>query len=542
MKTNYPKRICCILLCVAMALALTGCGAKKTQVPLEETPAVVSLTPEVLPAMGGELVLPIPTNAEITDPLAVNTEEMLYMFSLIYEGLVRLDASGQITACLAENWTPDESGRTWRFKLRNVRWQGSERLSSADVVYTYERISSLGSGSYYAYHAGNIESMHAVDENVVEITMKQSGIPPLYSLTFPIVRSGSAGEMLPAGTGPYRIGDVQSGRVSLVANESWWKQGVYIPKVTFLERDNNDTALASYAAGQMNMVPTSSVFAGKYREDGVTTVMDVMTQAAELLVVNNTSRFLTDANVRKAIAFAIERSSIVSNVYMNHAQVCDVPVAPDSWLYETKSKVYDYDPANARALLEAAGWADAGDEDGILRKDGGYERFKLTLLVCDTVDGLRKSAASLIAEQLKEVGIEVEIVAAAYTLRNDSSSDFMQKLNAGEFDLALMGLNFGRDANFSDFINVGGACNYGRVNDPALEKLVSRVNTAVSESEYRAAASAFQTHYVEELPCIVLYFRLNSVVHASRIQGLTPAEVREPDLFRTIDKWYMNVS
>ena len=89
----------------------------------------------------------------------------------------------------------------------------------------------------------------------------------------------------------------------LVANEAWWKQRPYLDAITFLERDSNDTALASYRTGQLDMVPSSNTSVGSYRDDN-TIVLDIMTQTAELLLINNTNANLRDINVRKALACA----------------------------------------------------------------------------------------------------------------------------------------------------------------------------------------------------------------------------------------------
>ena len=56
-------------------------------------------------------------------------------------------------------------------------------------------------------------------------------------------------------------------------------------------------------------------------------------------------------------------------------------------------------------------------------------------------------------------------------------------------------------------------------------------------TESRDAASAFQLAFAEKLPFIPLYFRLNSIVYSTDIKGMT--DVREPDIMRSVDKWYM---
>ncbi|HMM31962.1 MAG TPA: peptide ABC transporter substrate-binding protein [Clostridia bacterium] len=535
--TNHKRLKRVLALCLVLVAAFSSVSCTKTEQP-QETPIVLPTpTPAPVPAQGGEITLPMPANADLLDPLLVNTEEMLNVFSLIFEGLLSVDQTSALTAGLAETWSVDETGRVWTVKLRNsARWHdNNEKVTAADVKYTYDRVKSMAS-SYYAYHAAKIESVDVLDDYTVRFTMKKAGLSSLYALTVPVMRADSASATMPVGTGPFRVTSMTGERIELSANETWWKQRPYLDKITFLARDNNETALASYAAGQLDMVPTSAVTAGKYREEGITTVYDILTQNAEILVFNSANAALQDINVRKALACGIDRGTIITNIYMNRAQACDVPFAPDSWLYDSSSKVYDYDPDRALSLLLESGYKDA-DGDGYLEESGmRYEELKFTLLVTDTADNLREGAANEIAAQLGKLGIQIEVVAAPYSL-TEADNEFLKKLSSGEFDLALCGFNLARDGIVSQFVDANGSQNYGGFSSDKLTTLAEALVTAADETAYRSAASAMQQQFVQELPFLTLYFRLNSIVYDSAIQGVSG--MREPDTLRTADKWYL---
>lgn len=535
--TNHKQLKRVLALCLVLVAAFSSVSCAKTEQP-QETPIVLPTpTPAPVPAQGGEITLPMPTNADLLDPLLVNTEEMLNVFSLIFEGLLSVDQTSVLTAGLAETWSADETGRVWTVKLRSsARWHdNNEKVTAADVKYTYDRVKSMAS-SYYAYHAAKIESVDVLDDYTVRFTMKKAGLSSLYALTVPVMRADSASASVPVGTGPFQVTALTGERIELSANENWWKQRPYLDKITFLARDNNETALASYAAGQLDMVPTSAVTAGKYREEGITTVYDILTQNAEILFFNSSNAALQDINVRKALACGIDRGTIITNIYMNRAQACDVPFAPDSWLYDSSSKVYDYDPDRALSLLLESGYKDA-DGDGYLEQSGmRYEELKFTLLVTDTADNLREGAANEIAAQLEKLGIQIEVVAAPYSL-TEADNDFLKKLSSGEFDLALCGFNLARDGIVSQFVDANGSLNYGGFSSDKLTTLAQAVVTAADETAYRSAASAVQQQFVQELPFLTLYFRLNSIVYDSAIQGVSG--IREPDTLRTVDKWYL---
>ena len=543
MKKNFAvkiKRLLALFLAALMAI-FCGCAATKQtdteeEVP-EESAALLAPTPSPEPIYGGTLRLAMPENADTSDPLSVNTKEMLGFFSLIYESLIVIDQTGVVSPKLAENWSSDDTGLVWTMNLRSsARWQDTgARVTAEDVIYSFDRIKQ--NGGYYSYVADRIDNISAGENGSVIVTMKQQGLSSLYALNFPIVESPTTStSQYGAGTGPYYISSVTDEKAVLEINQSWWKEEPYIEKIEFYQRSSNEVSIASYVAGQLDMVFTSSLSVGRYREDGVTNVMDVMTQTAEVMLFNYSNENLNDVLVRQAIAYAINRSTIITNVYMNRARACDVPIAPDSWLYNSKSKVYDYNTELALSLLEQAGWKDS-DNDGYIEKDGHYyDELTLKLLVNKTTDSARETAAGVIADQLEEIGIHVEIVTAGYTL-GDDNSEYIQKLENKEFDIALVGFNLSRDCDILPYIDSNGAYNYGGYRNDELSALARALNTARDESSCRGAADALQTSFVENVPFITLYFRLSSILYHASVKGL--GSEREPDLLSNISNWYI---
>ncbi|MBE5785248.1 MAG: peptide ABC transporter substrate-binding protein [Clostridiales bacterium] len=541
MKKNWTENTKHFFAVCMAALMLLCCACGEMESVAENSPSISMPTPalEPQPVSGGEVRMPMPTNAVVNDPLIVTSEEMLALFSLVYESLLSIDERGQLIPELAENWACDETGCVWTFKLRQqAKWHDTgASVKASDVAATYQRIVSLGTNTYYSFVTQRVQSMTAGADGSLVVTMKQPGLSSLYALTFPVVRGGILEESgLPVGTGAYHVTAVSDSTVRLHANTAWWKQVPYIESIMFYAKDSNDIALASFEAGQLDFVPTSSLSVGRYREEDVTNILDVMTQTAEVMLVNYANEELRNVSLRKAIACAIDRGHIITNVYMNRAQASDVPVAPDSWLYESKSKLYDYNAANALSLFAEAGWIDT-DEDGYLEKDGTYDtELTLRLLVNDSTDSVRKSAAEMITQQLDAIGVHVELMTAGYAL-GDDASEYLSKIVKREFDLALIGFNLSRDCDLGPYIAAGGTKNFGGYSNAALEQLAKNVTTAADETAMREAASELEMRFAEELPFITLYFRLNSILYSADIRGVVG--VREPDIMRTAEKWYL---
>ncbi|MCR5808489.1 MAG: hypothetical protein K6G56_02890 [Clostridiales bacterium] len=527
------KRALALLLALLFCVLVSGCRRGKDPKADPFETAAPSPSPEATeaPSQGGTLRLPIPVNAPYEDPLLVNTEEMLYLFSLVYDSLLTVDPSGEIQPCLCESWVGEGDG-AWLLKLREgVKWHdGSGVIRSQEVLDTYNAL-ILMEDSYYKHCLDHIVFMQAADTFSVRVKFDIPGIMGLYSLVFPIRKAGAP----LIGTGAYRLEHRDDSRIKLTVNTEWWDKLPYVEKVVFEERDSNSTALASYEAGQLNFVPTDILTAGRYSEAGVTSVYDVMTQNMEVLLFNHVGSVFKDLDLRLAAAHGINRSRIITNVYSNRARAADVPIPPDSWLYDSRSAVLNYDPDLSLRLIEEAGFTVQSKEGLRYSKDGRHLWIRL-LTSATTENTVRSDAAAMIASQLEQLGFKVEITTAPHTL-GDAESEFLTALKAGNWDIALVGFNLGLNFDVTSYIDVNGANNFGNVCDWDLIEKAMYMAAAQTEEDLRDAAYDFQSYFVSTVPFMPLYFRLNSIICSSEIKGIEGA--REPFLFFGEKNWHI---
>ena len=521
----------CILACVMLCAGAFGCRKNPSGDVRPEVTADPTGSPApVEPVSGGTLRLPMPINASRSDPLDVNTEEMLCLFSLVYDKLLKVNAAGEIEPCLCESWSSEGSG-VWTLRLRDgVKWHDNTRLTASDVVSTYNALVSM-EDSYYKPCLKHIVSIQATGTLTLKAVMNMPGLMGLYSLTFPIRKSAEL-----VGTGAYRLESMDDDTVVLRVNEDWWDRTPYIERVIFAERDSNSTALASYEAGQLNMVPTDIITAGRYSEAGMTEVRDAMTQNMEVLLFNYSNPIFADNSLRKAVAHGINRSRIITNVYSNKARAADVPIPPDSWLYDSRCAVLNYDTEAAVALIEEAGYDVVSKEGLRFSRAGGH--LAVTLLTSATTENtIRSDAAQMIAAQLGELGFYVQVVTKAHTL-GDPNSEFIKALRSGDWDLALVGFSLSRSNELTDYLETTGANNFGGIADPELVQAARLMTFAKTEEDLREAAYDFQSKFVEKVPFVTLYFRLHSVICAADIAGIST--LRLPDLFMDQKDWYLS--
>ena len=524
------------------AVVITGCGGSVTPEPTE-APATSEPTQAPDGSPVGRIRLPMPENmadAEDCDPIGVRTEEMYQLFSLVFDTLIGVNGSNMLVPSLAMSWRSGGE-RIWLISLRQgVTWHDGSSFTADDVVSTYDRIRRQTDG-YYSDAAENIVSLMKLDESTIRVEMKSEGLSALYCLNFPITKANSDEVLM--GTGAYRLESMTDEEIKLTVNTDWWGGTPQIETVEFLARGSNDLAIASYEAGMLDFVPTNSLTAKQYSSAGETVVASCMTQQMETLLINHNNTHLRKKEFRSAIAHLIDRSSIIANVYMNNARSCDMPVPPDSWLYDSSQVVYGYDRELALSLLTEQGYTI--DEDGNIGYFG--EKVSLRILVGSTPENsVRAEAAQLIADSLTSFGIGVELITANHDTASASpdpeseapysgDTEFVRLLREGNWDLALVGFSLSESNSLSKYLTPLGSNNFGHYSSEAMTALIEIMDSAVDEASLREAAYAVQSEFAEELPFIVLYFRLNSVIYSADIQGI--GQLREPRLLENMKNW-----
>ena len=524
------------------AVVITGCGGSVTPEPTE-APATSEPTQAPDGSPVGRIRLPMPENmadAEDCDPIGVRTEEMYQLFSLVFDTLIGVNGSNMLVPSLAMSWRSGGE-RIWLISLRQgVTWHDGSSFTADDVVSTYDRIRRQTDG-YYSDAAENIVSLMKLDESTIRVEMKSEGLSALYCLNFPITKANSDEVLM--GTGAYRLESMTDEEIKLTVNTDWWGGTPQIETVEFLARGSNDLAIASYEAGMLDFVPTNSLTAKQYSSAGETVVASCMTQQMETLLINHNNAHLRKREFRSAIAHLVDRSSIIANVYMNNARSCDMPVPPDSWLYDSSQVVYGYDRELALSLLTEQGYTI--DEDGNIGYFG--EKVSLRILVGSTPENsVRAEAAQLIADSLTSFGIGIELITANHDTASASpdpeseapysgDTEFVRLLREGNWDLALVGFSLSESNSLSKYLTPSGSNNFGHYSSETMTSLIEIMDSAVDEASLREAAYAVQSEFAEELPFIVLYFRLNSVIYSADIQGI--GQLREPRLLENMKNW-----
>ena len=524
---------------VLAVLVLAGCAAPG-EPQTTPTPTPAPSPTAAPPAAGGEITLPFPAGTTDMHPLKQRTREMNSLMGLVFEGLVSFDSAGEPQAALAESWHLDAGVGEWTFTLRsNAKWHHNGRtVSPQDVVFTLDMIRELGDATPYAYVLDTVREW-LVDENGRLVIIGHStGYATLNALSFPILPAdgGYSADTAPAkmkGTGPYRVESADLKKeIVLTPNPNWWKRQPYIQTIRALPVEDNATAISALVFAQIDALQTDDLTVRQYRDSGDAATYEYTTRRFEFLTLNSTSPDLQDVRMRKALAHAIDRSQIVSYVYVNHAIAVESPVPPDSWLYNGNVLTYEHNVDNARSLILQCGWKDT-DADGMWDRapDGTARPLTLDILVnIDDEASLRRDTALVLADQLAAIGIDAQV-------KSQTWENYKTQLQNGTYDLAVAGVYMNPVPDWRYLLHSNGTMNYGRWSIDALDSALDAVQQAPDRDALKLSTDALQAAIMEQLPIIGLYFRTHTFMAATDIAGV--GNIQEENAYSSIADWYI---
>lgn len=449
----------------------------------------------------------------------------------VFEPLVRMTPDFTIQPLLATSWE-FRAPSTWRFQLREgVTFHNGAPFNAEAVAYTANEL--------WANQDSNIlgvgpNSAKVIDEYTVDITTEQPNYRLVEQLVHPsnaIVAPGThAGpgttpENTPTGTGPFEfVSYNQSTELVVQRFEGYWGRQPALDQIVFRFIPDDNSRVLALQAGEVDAiynVPREQ--AAQVDQDPNLRVVRSGAGAYDALLINSRGQppydILRDRAVRQALAHAIDKQTIVRNVWKGNAEVMQTVIpAPVLGQYADLVKGYPYDPGRARALLEQAGWRPG--PDGVRMKNG--RPLELTMLVVGPE--LQRPMPELVKAQLKEVGINLEIVVPG------DSNIYYERLAAGEGDLfAEVGNQ--NDANpiflgaIFTGVQPGGFSDYGKYFGPHGEydrRFAEAFSTADTEQVRRLAAEAMHIavdEYVATVPIAGIY-RIWGL--SERVEGFVP--------------------
>jgi peptide/nickel transport system substrate-binding protein len=516
---------------VAMALLVAGCG-RGMDGPLEEASAgrgEPAYGDTFIEASIGDIAGLIPN---ITSDAASHA-----VGGFIYDGLMRTDKDLNLVGQIAESWTFSRDCLSLTFKLRrDVKWHDGHPFTAADVKFTYEAMINPKTPTAYRDDFLLIKSLEVLDDHAVRITYAQPLARALQTwgtsmlpkhLLERYVAEGRLKEApensRPVGTGPYRFQEWRSGeKVVLVANPDHYDGRPYLSRIVyriipsqatiFLELKARGVDLASLTALQYQRQTEYPAFRKAFRK------YRYPSSGYTYFGFNLADPRFADRRVRQAFAHAINKQELIDGVVLGLAREATGPYRPGSWAYTDQVHQYPYDPARARALLEAAGWKDRNGDGMVEDRDG--RPFAFTIRT-NQGNEERKKVAEIIQQRLKDVGVNADIQIIEW------ASFIKEFIKKRRFEAIVLGWAVGTDpdqyAIWHSSQRGPDQLNHIGYSSGDVDAALEAGRTTCIQSERVAHYHRIQRLLAADQPVIFLYFRDALPAVASRVRGIEPA-------------------
>jgi peptide/nickel transport system substrate-binding protein len=250
---------------------------------------------------------------------------------------------------------------------------------------------------------------------------------------------------------------------------------------------------------------------------------------------------MADPAMRAAIPFAIDKNEINSRLLGGTVQVANTNISPSAWFFADQTPA-TFDPAKAKQILADGGWADS-DGDGFVEKNG----LKAKIELCTTTRQVRIDTLALIADWLKDVGIEAipNPVSAAdiFAAYNEATNDTPCALSRSNFDLAEHAFSSSIDplGNYFNYhssqFEPDGANDAQIVNDD-IDAALETVKTSVDFVEIKHAMADFQKAYVDQTVEIPLYYRKQVDLFGAKMGNFFGNPTQAGPTWNVVD-WYV---
>jgi peptide/nickel transport system substrate-binding protein len=395
--------------------------------------------------------------------------------SFLFDGLTEENrVTTEIEPSLAESWDFSQDGLVWTFHLREgVTWFDGERFTADDVVFTYNDIIynediTAGMRDLLTIEGKRIK-VEKVDDYTVRFTLPVPYAPLLRHVGTAImpkhiledaVKEGiymtTWGVDTPPkkliGTGPYMMTEyIPADRIVYKKNPHYWKVDQegnplpYLDGMIILIVPTQDTELLKFQAGEIDVygmrgADYATLKPGEKKGD-YTIIKGGPTLGSSFVVLNWSHpdpvkfKWFNDLQLRKAIAYAIDRQTFIDNVMYGFGEPQWAPVSRAvKTFYNPEVKKYPYDLDKSREILKEAGFA--LKEGKLYDPDGHKVEFELW-----TVSGNSEWTALgiLVADDLAKLGMTVHFQPRDFNL-------LVQRLTTkprGQWDAVIIGLTGG---------------------------------------------------------------------------------------------------
>lgn len=438
----------------------------------------------------------------------------------VFEGLTELDpATREVYPALGREAPRKVDETTYEVDLREgATFHNNTPVTVDDVVYSFNRVQDPANDSPHAGFIDFIDSVDAVDQDTVKISLKYpfSLVPERLS-TVKIVPKAlvesdyDAFNAMPVGTGPFRMTQATpDDRITFERFDAYTgsrpAQAAGLVWNLLSDSAARVTAMSSGTVAAIEDVPYIDV----PTLQGASNVESVQSFGTLFMMFNTDKAPFDDPRVRQALHYALDMNRIIETGLLGNGTPATGFLPENHPNYHRASTVYGFDPDKARQLLAEA----------------GAQNLTVNLMTTDT--GWVSDIVPLIQENFEAIGVRT-------TLDIGQSGGQYTKIDNGDLDVMVAPGDPSVYGNDPDLLmrwwygdNVWSNSRYRWADDPKFAQLQGLLDQAVQttgDQQQQLWNQAFDLIAAEAPLYPLLHRRLPSAWDGTRLKGFTPLPV-----------------
>ncbi|HDQ72165.1 MAG TPA: peptide ABC transporter substrate-binding protein [Chloroflexi bacterium] len=477
--------------------------------------------------------------------------------TLLFRGLTRLNARGELEPDMAREWDVTLDGLTYTFRLRaNAYWHDGSPVTADDVIFTINLLKDpnfpgpveLGASVWQVVEVEKVNRLTVrfklPDDQPYAPFLDHSTVGLLPAHILKGIQAAdlptSEFNLNPIGCGPFMLVEIEvenDAIKSLVLEQfsRYYGDTPYLDRIQFRFYPSEQAVFEAYKNGQVEgiarVMPSDLSRAGTLPNLALYSARIARTGLVFLNMDRPGLDFFQESKVRQALMYALDRQRIIDEALGGQALVAHSPILPGTWAYKEDTFHYEYDPGQAGALLDAAGWLLSPDE-AVRRKGGQVLAFSLLT----SGEPERVKVAEMMAKQWTAAGIAVNVNVVA-------PMDLYNTLNHRDFDAVLVHLALPGDPDPYPFWHerqIEGGQNYAGFTHRRISEVIEQARIVNGREKRQALYDEFQELFAQEAPAVLLYVPVYTYGVSERIHGVQIGPLMSPaDRFRNVSQWWI---
>lgn len=387
-------------------------------------------------------------------------------FEKYYSKLMLYSADfSAIEGDLAESWELNDDATQYTIHLRDgVTWHDGEPFTSADVKFTVELAANPDSASYIGAKFAGVTSIDTPDDLTVVLHLDEGNVTLLDAFTFLVMlpehalKDFSAADMVtstwwldnPIGTGPFKWKKYEPGQyIELEAFDDYWRGRPKLDGIINRFYPEAGSAVIALQSGDINFTYlTLDEATGLQGKDGFT-VLAGPSQVMNYLGFDLSDPRFTDQRVRQAFMYAIDRPTIIEQLYGGQATLANCAYILPQYVPEGLND-YAQNVDTAKQLLS----------------DAGFDASQPIEIVTYYADQLSQDVLLTIQQFMADVGVTINIRALDVPTYNQVMPD------PSQWDITFAGTANGPEPDvIASLVMPGQPRNFYGIDDADLTSL-----------------------------------------------------------------------